>query len=139
MSVLWYTSINLREVKKMSSIIYRKKAGVTYAYRTEARYDAEKGYSVPKQTYLGRVDEKTGEIIPSSNQRGRRKAVLTDDAPVRTVDIATADMIETMKNEITRLRQQVMSLSEQNERYKTALTRIQGQLNTALQEPQAQN
>ena len=121
----------------MSSIIYRKKAGVTYAYRTEARYDPEKGYSVPKQTYLGRVDDKTGEIIPSSKQPGRRKSVLTDDTPVKTVDIATADMIETMKNEITRLRQQVMSLSGQNERYKTALTKIQAQLDTALQEPQS--
>ena len=50
----------------MTSIaIHRKKNGATYAYSVKSYWDKDKKAPRNKQVYLGRVDEKTGEIIPS--------------------------------------------------------------------------
>ncbi len=59
----------------MSSIVFytNRKTGAVTAYRSEAHWDPEKGYSVPKRTYLGIVDPVTKEIIPSRGKRGRPK------------------------------------------------------------------
>ena len=65
----------------MASIVYYtdSKTGAVSAYRSEAVWNAEKGYSVPKRTYLGRVDPETHEIIPSSHKRGRPKKASGSD------------------------------------------------------------
>ena len=57
----------------MSSIVYYRnsKTNRTYAYEVEAKWNPEKGYSVPKRKYLGRVDPVTNEIIPSTGKPGR--------------------------------------------------------------------
>lgn len=55
----------------MSIVKYKNPSGVTYAYESIAIWDPEKKQSRPKRVYLGRIDEKTGEIISSSGKRGR--------------------------------------------------------------------
>ena len=55
----------------MSIVKYKNQSGVTYAYESIAIWDPEKKQSRPKRVYLGRIDEKTGEIISSSGKRGR--------------------------------------------------------------------
>ncbi len=68
----------------MSIVKYKNQSGVTYAYESIAIWDPEKKQSRPKRVYLGRIDEKTGEIISSSGKRGRpakekKETVNTDD------------------------------------------------------------
>lgn len=55
----------------MSSIAYHrdKKTGRTYVYRVESYWDKKKKAPRNKQICLGRLDQKTGEIIPSKRQR----------------------------------------------------------------------
>lgn len=55
----------------MAIVKYKNQSGVTYAYESIAIWDPEKKQSRPKRVYLGRIDEKTGEIISSSGKRGR--------------------------------------------------------------------
>ena len=61
----------------MSSIVYYRnsKTNRTYAYEVEAKWNPEKGYSVPKRKYLGRVDPVTNEIIPSTGKPGNWQIV----------------------------------------------------------------
>ena len=49
----------------MSSIIKRKIKGITYVYEQTKTYDPEKKQSTTKQTLIGKLDETTGEIIPT--------------------------------------------------------------------------
>ena len=65
----------------MSTIvkIRNKKSGAVYAYEQTARWDPEKGQSRPVRRYLGRYDEETDTIIPTSGRRGRRPS--RQDAP----------------------------------------------------------
>lgn len=55
-------------------IVYQhdKRSGITYAYESKAYWDKEKKQSRAKRTLIGRVDKKTGEIVPTDG-RGRRE------------------------------------------------------------------
>ena len=55
----------------MSIVKYKNQSGVTYAYEATSRYDPATKQSRPTRKYLGRVDDETGEIIPTAGKRGR--------------------------------------------------------------------
>ena len=58
----------------MSIVRYtNKKTGVVTLYESTSYYDPETKQSRPKRKYLGIEDPETGELIPSSGQRGRKK------------------------------------------------------------------
>ena len=50
-----------------------KRSGLTYAYETTYVWDKEKKQSRSKRTLIGRVDETTGEIVPTDG-RGRKRS-----------------------------------------------------------------
>lgn len=50
-----------------------KKTGVVSLYESTSYYDPETKQSRPKRKYLGTEDPETGELIPSSGKRGRKK------------------------------------------------------------------
>ena len=53
-------------------VIHQKdnRVGITYAYESESYWDKEKQQPRAKRKLIGRLDEKTGDIIPT---RGRKK------------------------------------------------------------------
>jgi len=56
-------------------IVYQldKRSGITYAYESKAWWDKERKQSRSKRRLIGRVDEATGEIVPTDG-RVRRAA-----------------------------------------------------------------
>ena len=50
-----------------------KRSGLTYAYETTYIWDKEKKQSRSKRTLIGRVDNATGEIVPTDG-RGRKRS-----------------------------------------------------------------
>lgn len=58
----------------MSIVRYvNKKTGTVSIYESTSHYDPETKQSRPKRKYLGTEDPETGELIPSSGKRGRKK------------------------------------------------------------------
>jgi len=57
----------------MATIVYQtdKRSGITYAYESVSYWDKEKKQSRAKRTLIGRVNQETGEIIPTDG-RGRK-------------------------------------------------------------------
>jgi hypothetical protein len=55
-------------------IVYQKdkRSGITYAYENTAYWDKEKKVPRSKRTLVGRVDEATGEIIPTDGRCKKR-------------------------------------------------------------------
>ena len=51
-----------------------KRTGVTYIYESESYWDKEKKQPRSKRTLIGKLDEVTGEIIPTGKS-GRKKTV----------------------------------------------------------------
>ncbi len=58
----------------MAAIVYQKdkRSGITYAYESFSYWDKNKQQSRAKRTLIGRVDNETGEIVPTDG-RGRKK------------------------------------------------------------------
>ncbi len=57
----------------MAAIVFQtdKRSGITYAYESISFWDKEKQQSRSKRTLIGRVDNETGEIVPTDG-RGRK-------------------------------------------------------------------
>lgn len=53
-----------------------KRSGITYVYESVAFWDKEKKMSRAKRKLIGRLDPKTGEIIPTDgrNRKPKKKA-----------------------------------------------------------------
>lgn len=59
----------------MSIVRYtNKKTGAVALYESTSYYDPVTKQSRPKRKYLGTEDPETGELIPTSGRRGRKKA-----------------------------------------------------------------
>lgn len=50
-----------------------KRTGVTYVYESESYWDKEKKQPRSRRTLIGKLDEETGEIIPTGKS-GKKKA-----------------------------------------------------------------
>lgn len=66
----------------MAAIVYQtdKRSGITYAYQSISYWDKEKKQSRARRTLIGRVDEKTGEIVPTD---GRNRKIQDGMVPVK--------------------------------------------------------
>jgi hypothetical protein len=75
----------MKEVIFMSIVNHKdKRTGVTYVYESESYWDKEKKQPRSKRSLIGKLDEATGEIIPTGTS-GRKKTV-----PDKTVVITEA-------------------------------------------------
>lgn len=73
------------------SIVYQhdKRSGITYAYESESYWDKEKRQSRSRRHLIGRVDEKTGEIVPTDGRvRKARERAATGDLPQQVRELA---------------------------------------------------
>ena len=67
----------------MAAIVFQKdkRSGLTYAYESVSHWDKEKKQSRSKRRLIGRVDEATGEIVPTDG-RNRRENKPSKPGPV---------------------------------------------------------
>ena len=70
----------------MSTIIkhFDKRSGLTYAYESVSYWDKEKKQPRSKRTYLGRVDDETGEIVPTKGYRSKNRTEKIQDKDEKT-------------------------------------------------------
>lgn len=50
-----------------------KRTGITYVYESESYWDKEKQQPRSKRTLIGKIDDATGEIVPTDG-RGKKRA-----------------------------------------------------------------
>ena len=55
-----------------------KRTGTTYVYESESYWDKEKKQPRNKRTLIGKIDEVTGEIVPTDG-RGRKRKTTTEE------------------------------------------------------------
>lgn len=91
-----------------------KRSGNTYAYETTYTWDKEKKQSRSRRTLIGRVDEESGEIVPTDG-RGRKRS-----PSYVTEDEAMPNTVPELQAEVLKLRKENQSLRKQNEKLKAA-------------------
>ncbi|MCD8154946.1 MAG: hypothetical protein LUF78_09730 [Clostridiales bacterium] len=118
----------------MASIIKKKdkKTGITYVYESESYWDKEKKQPRSKRKLIGKIDEETGEIVPTAGRGRPKKDPLADitgisyaDKDLRELCQKQADKLRLDEDEISALKKQVMELTLSLEEYKRRLIKIQ--------------
>ncbi len=69
-----------------------KRSDITYAYESKSRWDKDKQQSRSKRKLIGRVDEKSGQIVPTDGRRKKNKTTEEGEqakkcGPVPTVSV----------------------------------------------------
>jgi seryl-tRNA synthetase len=57
-----------------------KRTGTTYVYESESYWDKEKKQPRNKRILIGKIDEVTGEIVPTDSRGRKRKTTAEKDA-----------------------------------------------------------
>ena len=98
-------------------IVYQtdKRSGITYAYENKAYWDKEKKQSRSKRSLIGRVDPKTGEIVPTDGRCKKLSPDYQEDSSYR--------MPRTLKE----CRAEILRLVEENKSLKEKLLKLQGE------------
>jgi len=100
----------MKEVMEMSIVKHKdKRTGVTYVYESESYWDKEKKQPRSNRTLIGKLDEETGEIIPTGKS-GRKKA----GSENQTADDATKNLITDQINLLAEKDEQIRILKAQN-------------------------
>lgn len=118
----------------MASIIKKlnKQTGVTYVYESESYWDKEKKQPRSRRKLIGKIDEQTGEIVPTGGRTGRRKKELaevpeiacTDMSSLKALFMKQAEELRRNEEEIFELKKQVMELTLSVSEYKRRLLKI---------------
>ena len=119
----------------MASIIKKlnKQTGVTYVYESESYWDKEKKQPRSKRKLIGKLDEQTGEIVPTSGRKRRQKEELTqipettctDGNALKALCMKQAEELCRNKEEISTLKKQIIELTLSVNEYKRRLLKIE--------------
>ena len=71
---------------------YHKDTNTVYVYDSQYYYDKEKKQSRSKRKLIGKIDEETGQIIPTGKRGRKKKTPAADDTP--SADAVRADSLE---------------------------------------------
>lgn len=105
-----------------------KRSGITYVYESESYWDKEKKQPRSKRTLIGKIDEETGEIVPTGG-RGRKKAEPDKPAEQEKPQKPVTDYVQQLaeKDELIR------SLKSENQRLIKEKQKILDSLTTLVE------
>ncbi len=119
----------------MTSIIKKldKQTGVTYVYESESYWDKEKKQPRSKRKLIGKIDEQTGEIVPTGGRKGRKRNELTqipqtactDGNALKALCAEQAEELCRKEEEISALKKQILELTLSVSEYKRRLLKIE--------------
>lgn len=117
----------------MASIIKKlnKQTGVTYVYESESYWDKEKKQPRSRRKLIGKIDDATGEIIPTGGRGVRKKENLTDvsavpaDRELAVLCQEQAQQLRQKETEILSLKKQILELTLTVKEYQRRLSKIE--------------
>ena len=115
----------------MSIVRYvNKKTGRVALYESTSHYDPVSKQSRPIRKYLGTEDPATGELVPSSGRRGRKRGAAASAAPKQGPDYRL--MYEDLRKECGRKDSQIARLEKENAALRSGMQRAHGILGAIL-------
>ena len=90
-----------------------KKTGVTYVYESESYWDKEKQQPRAHRRLIGKLDEETGDIIPTGRS-GRRDA----NGEIKPIEEVLSDTIKELKEEVFNQKVLIEKLTAENDALK---------------------
>lgn len=93
---------------------YSKRSNTTYVYEASYRWDPELKQSRSVRKLIGKIDEATGEIIPTSGKPGRPKKSIADpDTHTPAAPSEPRETVASLKRELWEKDKKISSLEKQ--------------------------
>lgn len=110
----------------MSIVRYtNKKTGVVSLYESTSYYDPVLKQSRPKRKYLGTEDPETGELIPSSGRKGRKKKDGLDPASnTQKAETVLREKYDRLLVECNEKTSRIKQLEQDNRKLRFCLQRL---------------
>lgn len=90
-----------------------KKTGVTYVYESKSYWDKEKQQPRAHRRLIGKLDEKTGDIIPTGKIDRR-----DENGQIKPIEDVMADTIKDLKEEVFNQKVLIEKLTAENDALK---------------------
>lgn len=119
----------------MSIVKYKLANGQIAVYESTSYYDPEKKQARPKRKYLGMEDPVTGELVPSSGKRGRRRKQndTLDGDGTPAVPCGAADArYEELQRTVQKLSEENQALRRENEALKKEAVQYRRAISSAI-------
>ena len=118
----------------MSIVRYtNKKTGIVSLYESTSYYDPVTKQSRPKRKYLGTEDPQTGELIPSSGKKGRKKR---DESNTMTnkekKESVYKEKYENLLVDCNRKEEKIKQLEHENKRLRFCIQKFRDMADTML-------
>ena len=104
---------------------YDKRTGITYVYESESYWDKDKQQARSKRRLIGKIDEQTGEIVPTDG-RGKKRTEKKKDSSGDTA------LCDDLKHKLQEKELLICQLTEQNKALKKEKASILKALNDIL-------
>ncbi len=106
-----------------------KRSGAIYVYESESYWDKEKQQPRSKRKLIGRLDEETGEVVPTDGRgRKRKDQNKTEETAGRDEVLnekkALLDTIERQEADIKELKLRISALQEEKRQLLEELKRV---------------
>ena len=118
----------------MAIVKHKTASGIIYCYDSTPKWDPNLKQARPQKTYLGRWDEETQSIIPSTGRRGRKKK----DESSSNVKPSPADSdlliqeyinkVAGLEHELAEAKKRIEQLSRENSKYASAIAAIEHEI-----------
>lgn len=105
-----------------------KRTGITYVYESESYWDKEKQQPRSRRHLIGRLDETTGEIVPTDG-RGRRRKKKNDVVTGDTTLSKEKELLEELNAKELR----ILELKEENAVLRKKYEKLLGSLERILE------
>lgn len=95
-----------------------KRSGITYVYQSKAWWDKEKKQSRSTRTLIGRLDNETGEVVPTDGRCRKRSPAYSAD---------TENTTPAKPKSLKEFRAEVIRLEAENKALRAELAILKGQ------------
>ena len=90
-----------------------KRTGITYVYESESYWDKEKKQPRARRKLIGKLDEETGEIIPTDGRGRNRKVNKEKNSDNTTLESSSNELIKEKDREIKELKAKIFALEKE--------------------------
>ena len=105
-----------------------KRTGITYVYESESYWDKEKQQPRSHRKLIGKLDETTGEIIPTDGRGRKRNQHKTGQEQNTTLSNYSAqkadEKVKELQDEITSLKNEIKELKKEKNLIKNQLIKM---------------
>lgn len=102
-----------------------KRTGITYVYESESYWDKEKQQPRSRRTLIGKLDETTGEIVPTDGRGRKRKDNQSKNESDTTLrNTREQELIQKQEHEIMILKDEIKVLKREKATLKKNLQQM---------------